>query len=134
MTWYDFFSSQLFGVILGALLTGGFKWLSDLFRSRREHKQHILFKREETYLETLDVLQDFCEYATCIDGREAKRVNEQLKTIQSKMGVFASKRILNKYNKIIVSANNPFTDRKKLSRLIQELQIEIRHELGVKNV
>lgn len=133
MTWPDFFSSQLFGIILGALLTGGFNWLLDLFRNRREHKRHIRFRQEETYLEALGVLQEYCEYAHSIDIRETKSANEKLKIIQLKMGVFASKKISSEYNKI-VSAITPFVERKKVSKMIQELQTEIRDELGVKNV
>lgn len=133
MTWSEFFSSQLFGFVIGALLAGGVNWLLDLFRSKREHRQHFQLRREETYLEALDVLQKYCEYAHSIDIREVRSANEKLKTIQTKMGVFASKKISSRYNKII-SAITPFAERKKVSNMIQELQIAIRDELGVKYV
>lgn len=133
MTWSDFFASQLFGFIIGALLTGGVNWLLDFFRSKREYRQHIRLRREETYLEALDVLRQYCEYAHSIDIREARSANEKLKIIQTKMGVFASKKISSKYNKII-SAITPFAERKKVSKMMQNLQTAIRDELGVKDV
>ena len=54
--WKDFLSSQLFGVILGSLLTAGFTCFLDWLKSKREEKIHLREKREETYLKVLDVL------------------------------------------------------------------------------
>lgn len=53
MLWNDFFSSQLFGVIIGALITGGFTWLLDCLRYKRECKAQIQQKHEETYLSVI---------------------------------------------------------------------------------
>ena len=41
----DFFHSQLFGIILGAVLTGGFSFVSDMYKSARDEKN--IFKTKK---------------------------------------------------------------------------------------
>ena len=55
MSWNDFFSSQLFGVVIGALMTGGFTWLLDCLRYKRERKA-VLFRNAQPL--TYKVLRD----------------------------------------------------------------------------
>ena len=55
MTWSDFFSSQTFGVIIGAVLTAGFTWFIEYLRAKRDEKLHLKRKREETYTKILQI-------------------------------------------------------------------------------
>lgn len=50
----SFFSSQLFGIILGAFLTGGFTWLIDCCRGKREERLYLKRKRELLYQKMYD--------------------------------------------------------------------------------
>lgn len=45
----EFFHSQLFGIILGAILTGGFSFLSCIYKSARDEKIYLKRKRELLY-------------------------------------------------------------------------------------
>ncbi len=45
----EFFHSQLFGIILGAILTGGFSFLSCIYKSARDEKLYLKRKRELLY-------------------------------------------------------------------------------------
>ena len=55
MTWADFFSSQIFGIIVGALITTGFTWFLDWRKSVREQKNRSIEKRNEAYCAVFDV-------------------------------------------------------------------------------
>ncbi len=55
MTWADFFSSQIFGIIVGALITTGFTWFLDWRKSVREQKFRSIEKRNEAYFAVFDV-------------------------------------------------------------------------------
>ena len=55
MTWADFFSSQIFGIIVGALITTGFTWFLDWRKSVREQKNRSIEKRNEAYFAVFDV-------------------------------------------------------------------------------
>lgn len=54
-----FFSSQLFGIILGALLTGGFALLCDTLRVSRDEKTYLKRKRESLYQKMYDFSMRF---------------------------------------------------------------------------
>lgn len=54
-----FFSSQLFGIILGALLTGGFTLLCDTLRVSRDEKIYLKRKRESLYQKMYDFSMRF---------------------------------------------------------------------------
>lgn len=56
MTWSDFFSSQTFGVIIGAVLTAGFTWFIEYLRAKRDEKLYVKRKREEVYVKLYDFL------------------------------------------------------------------------------
>lgn len=57
----QFFSSQTFGVIIGAVLTAGFTWFIEYLRAKREEKLYLKRKREEVYLKLLDLLSEYTE-------------------------------------------------------------------------
>ena len=55
----SFLHSQLFGIILGAFLTGGFTWFCDWRRSKREEKLYLKRKRESLYQKMYDFSMRF---------------------------------------------------------------------------
>lgn len=55
----EFFTSQIFGIILGAILTGGFTLIVDLIKSNREEKTYINRKRESLYQKMYDFSMRF---------------------------------------------------------------------------
>lgn len=55
MTWAEFLSSQIFGIIVGALITTGFTWFLDWRKSVREQKNRSIEKRNEAYFAVFDV-------------------------------------------------------------------------------
>lgn len=55
----EFFTSQIFGIILGAILTGGFTLIVDLIKSNREEKIYIKRKRESLYQKMYDFSMRF---------------------------------------------------------------------------
>ena len=56
MTWAQFFSSQIFGIILGAFLTAGFTWFVEWRKSIIANTNKLREKREEVYLKACDIL------------------------------------------------------------------------------
>lgn len=52
----QFFSSQTFGVIIGAVLTAGFTWFIEYLRAKRDEKLYVKRKREEVYVKLYDFL------------------------------------------------------------------------------
>ncbi len=55
----EFIHSQLFGIILGAILTGGFTWFCDWCRSIRDEKIYLKRKRESLYQKMYDFSMRF---------------------------------------------------------------------------
>lgn len=55
----EFFTSQIFGIILGAILTGGFTLIVDLIKLNREEKTYIKRKRESLYQKMYDFSMRF---------------------------------------------------------------------------
>ena len=55
MTWAEFLSSQIFGIIVGALITTGFTWFLDWRKSVCEQKNRSIEKRNEAYFAVFDV-------------------------------------------------------------------------------
>lgn len=55
----EFLNSQLFGIILGAILTGGFTFLIDCYKSSREEHIYQKRKREVLYQKMYDFSMRF---------------------------------------------------------------------------
>ena len=55
----EFSTSQLFGIILGALLTGGFTFFIDCFKASREERIYLKRKREILYQKMYDFSMRF---------------------------------------------------------------------------
>lgn len=54
-----FLNSQMFGIILGAIITGGFTFLIDCYKSKREECIYIKRKRESLYQKMYDFSMRF---------------------------------------------------------------------------
>ena len=54
-----FFHSQLFGIILGTILTGGFTILCEKIRANREDRIYLKRKRESLYQKMYDFSMRF---------------------------------------------------------------------------
>lgn len=133
MTWGDFFSSQLFGVIVGALLTGGFTWLLDHLRYYRERKLHFCTKREETYLLAIDAVLEYSLYEQNGFTKMVPLGIQKLNALQGKMGLYASRTISADYYAII-NMIATIRDKEKIRLRIVEFTESIRMELGIQNV
>ena len=59
MTLAEFFQSQLFGIILGSLFTGGFTLLCEILKSKRDEKIYLKRKRESLYQKMYDFSMRF---------------------------------------------------------------------------
>lgn len=120
MTWSEFLSSQLFGIILGALLTGGFTCFIEWRKSVTEQKLHLRAKREETYQRILLIYYRYL--------REQKSPIDQLLTEIPKMhrryypdiNIWGSKKVKDIYNKAMKSEEN------NEDLLIKEIRKELR--------
>lgn len=55
----EFLNSQLFGIILGAILTGGFTLLIDCYKSKKEERIYLKRKREILYQKMYDFSMRF---------------------------------------------------------------------------
>lgn len=55
----DFFQSQLFGIILGSLLTGGFTLLCENIKFNRDEKIYLKRKRESLYQMMYELVMRF---------------------------------------------------------------------------
>ncbi|MBP3316577.1 MAG: hypothetical protein J6L70_03195 [Alphaproteobacteria bacterium] len=142
MSWNDFFSSQLFGVIIGALMTGGFTWLLDCLRYKRERKAHIQQKREELYIQACHVLMEHDKY--CRDHEWPKKCKEMFNELQGKMLIYASKKIYKQYYALdteICSVYAKMKSKKQREEMSNQIADKVeafasamRKELGIKGV
>lgn len=122
----NFFDTQLFGIILGALLTAGFTALIEWIRFRRETKLKNLEDRKKCYIEILNLYNL---------EKEEKQVQNQItpnissiitKKRQDLLGTFrviASKKILDKWNEVGHYSKGSFNDEDLIEAIRSELNI-----------
>ena len=141
MTWSVFFSSQLFGIILGALLTGGFTGCWEWLQSERSREIYIKQKREELYIAVCQVLMEHEKYRRSHEWPQ--RCKTMFNELQGKMLIYSSKKIYDEYYKLDTEIWNCY-DKMKDQRKIEEKSNEIadkivklatkmRKELGIKD-
>ena len=131
MTWSDFFSSQTFGVIIGAALTAGFTWLIEYLRAKREEKLYIKRKREEVYLKLLDLLSEYIELHNdnkAPNDVEMKEFWVRYKQLRPAVKVYASQHIKEWF---LESLDEAFKG--GIKGQVNGLAKEIRKELGIKD-
>lgn len=131
MTWSDFFSSQTFGVIIGAVLTAGFTWFIEYLRAKRDEKLYVKRKREEVYLKLLDLLNEYIELHN--DNKtpndvEMKEFWVRYKQLRPAVKVYASQHIEEWF---LESLNETFYG--AIKGQVNSLAKEIRKELGIKD-
>lgn len=144
MTWAQFFSSQIFGIILGSLLTAGFTWFVEWRKSVGEQKVHLREKREEVYLEACDILMrlDKCYREKYVEQDEYEEYKKLFNDLQSHMLVYASSEIYDEYYILCEEIATLYAgikkkkQREKLQRInankVEQFANKIRKELGVK--
>lgn len=108
MTWSDFFSSQTFGVIIGAVLTAGFTWFVEYLRAKREEKLYLKRKKEEAYLSALEV---FLDTMNIVDD---EKWAQNIKSTSAKIALYLPNDDMEEFTKIIVAirAGNVSNDNK----------------------
>lgn len=131
MTWSDFFSSQTFGVIIGAVLTAGFTWFIEYLRAKRDEELYVKRKREEVYLKLLDLLNEYIELHN--DNKtpndvEMKEFWVRYKQLRPAVKVYASQHIEEWF---LESLNETFYG--AIKGQVNGLAKEIRKELGIKD-
>ena len=153
MTWSEFFSSQLFGVIIGAIFTGGFTWFLDWLRSKRERKFRFQDKREETYVDIIKVFHTLLDNNWQIYEVE-KRVAVMIDEIKAKAEMYASQEIKSLMpsfydffhkDEAVLSISHERNSKKELADIFNEILLQImlevtpsskkiKKELGIKDV
>lgn len=138
-----FLESQLFGIIVGAILTGGFTWFTEWRKSVGEQKVHLREKREETYLRVIDVLtrHEKCYREKRIIEDEYEEYKKAFNDLQSYMMVYASPTIYKEYYKLCNDIMDTYIKIKKRkdrenmvetnAKKIEKFSDKIRKELGI---
>ena len=141
MTLSDFFSSQLFGIILGALLTGGFTGFLEWLQSKRSRGIYIKQKREELYMAVCQVLMEHEKYRRSHEW--PKKCKTMFNELQGKMLIYSSKKIYDEYYKLdeeicncydtICSQRKIAAKSNEIADKIVKLATKMRKELGIKD-
>lgn len=138
-----FLESQLFGIIVGAILTGGFTWFTEWRKSVGEQKVHLREKREETYLRVIDVLtrHEKCYREKRVIEDEYEEYKKAFNDLQSYMMVYASPTIYKEYYKLCNDIMDTYIKIKKRkdrenmvetnAKKIEKFADKIRKELGI---
>ena len=138
-----FLESQLFGIIVGAILTGGFTWFTEWRKSVGEQKVHLREKREETYLRVIDVLtrHEKCYREKRVIEDEYEEYKKAFNDLQSYMMVYASPTIYKEYYKLCSDITDTYIKIKKRkdrenmvetnAKKIEKFADKIRKELGI---
>lgn len=138
-----FLESQLFGIIVGAILTGGFTWFTEWRKSVGEQKVHLREKREETYLRVIDVLtrHEKCYREKRVIEDEYEEYKKEFNDLQSYMMVYASPTIYKEYYKLCNDITDTYIKIKKRkdrenmvetnAKKIEKFADKIRKELGI---
>ncbi len=136
-------NEALIGVIIGAVLTGGFTWFIEWRKSVGEQKVRLREKREETYLRVLDVLarHEKCYRERNVIEEEYEEYKKEFNDLQPHMMVYATPAIYEEYyklcNDIMYSYINikKRKDREKISCInadkIEKFADKIREGLGI---
>lgn len=136
----DFFHSQLFGIILGALLTAGFSFLSDWCKSSRDEKIYLKRKRELLYQKmynfSMRVEQDFRMKNKPILSQTTKDVWNEIQD-ESIFGKHETMETFydlyeDLYNSF-ESCSNKFERNCKNNESILKFYAHIKNELGIKD-
>ena len=136
----DFFHSQLFGIILGAVLTGGFSFVSDMYKSARDEKIYLKRKRELLYQKmynfSMRVEQDFRTKNKPILSKTTKDVwneiqDESIFGKQETMETFYD--LYEDLYNSVESCPDELERHRKNNESILKFYTHIKNELGIKD-
>ena len=137
----EFFTSQIFGIILGAILTGGFTLIVDLIKSNREEKTYIKRKRESLYQKMYDFSMRFeKDIRTKKNTIMSKGTKDLWNEIQIK-SIFGKQSTMETFydlyedlqENLEKSANNIIEVHIQNNQRILEFYSHIKKELGIKD-
>ena len=141
MTLAEFFQSQLFGIILGGLLTGGFTLLSENIRFNREHKIYLKRKRESLYQMMYELVMRI-EHDIRNNKKDilSKSSKDLWNEIQNE-SIYGKQVTMNYFYKLCEKLDSSFEDETKemLDKHIEnntkilEFYAHIKKELGIKD-
>lgn len=135
-------NDTLIGVIVGAILTGGFTWFIEWRKSVGEQKVHLREKREELYEQMYDFVMRYEKDARTYKSRKyiSEETRDIFNEIESKT-IWATVNIREKFyslfGEIMESANSYKKHWEKTSdrnrKKILDFKEQIRKELGLKD-
>ncbi|MBR5303643.1 MAG: hypothetical protein IKU37_02320 [Candidatus Gastranaerophilales bacterium] len=141
MTLAEFFQSQLFGIILGGLLTGGFTLLSENIRFNREQKIYLKRKRESLYQMMYELVMRI-EHDIRNNKKDilSKSSKDLWNEIQNE-SIYGKQVTMNYFYKLCEKLDSSFEDETKemLDKHIEnntkilEFYAHIKKELGIKD-
>ena len=135
-------NDTLIGIIVGAILTGGFTWFVEWRKSVGEQKVHLREKREELYVQMYDLVMRYEKDARTykskkyISGETRDIFNEiEPKTIWATVNI--REKFYSLFGEIMESANSYKKHWEKTSdknrEKILNFKEQIRKELGLKD-
>ncbi len=137
-----FLESQLFGIIVGAILTGGFTWFTEWRKSVREQKVHLREKREKLYEQMYEFVMRYEKDARTYKSRKyiSEETRDAFNAIEPKT-IWAAVNIrdlfYSLFGEIMDSANSYKKHWEKTldknRKKILDFKEQIRKELGLKD-
>ena len=118
----SFLESQLFGIILGAILTGGFTCFIEWRKSIGEQKRHLREKREDVYQNILEIYYQHGQEINLGKSQDSS-LSLLIETYYPAINMYASKKVKDIYNQAMHSKQNKE----------KELINAIRNELGIED-
>lgn len=137
----SFLKSQLFGIILGAILTGGFSWFIEWRKTSKDEQIYLKRKREALY----QMMYDFSmryekDIRTRKDTWMSKETKDLWNTIQVE-SIFGSQKTMDWFydlyaelqENFIKTPNNIKKVHNRNNKKIIEFYTHIKQELGIKD-
>lgn len=123
-------------VLLGALISCGTTWFLDWLKFGRENDVYYRKKREETYLEMLEVIENVFTFVTfkqinCTPDMDLKKTTDSL---SAKAKLYVKKQIADDYHKLMTDLyeNNKGEKGFTFSKW-EKLVSDIRKDLNIKD-
>lgn len=136
-----FLESQLFGIILGAVLTGGFTWFIEISKSSKDEKLYLKRKREALYQKMYDFSMRYeKDIRTKKNIWMSKDTKDLWNTIQVD-SIFGSQKTMDWFydlyaefqENLMKSPNNIKRVHNKNHKKILEFYVHIKKELGIED-
>lgn len=141
MTWADFVSSQLFGIILGALLTGGFTWFIESQKASRDEKIYLKRKRESLYQKMYDFSMRYEKDIRIKKDTWMSKETKDLWNIIQVESIFGAQKTMDCFydlyielqENLIKTPNKIKKVHNRNNKKILEFYAHIKNELGIKD-